>query len=178
MGSIWIRAAATAAALAGGPVAHAADLPEGAFGWMAELAGHCWTAAYPDGTRDTQCYRTQYGRYLRGTIEIVAGGGRGSPQRPRYRGDSVLYWDPERSEMAVHYWSSAGSHGVSTGRIEGGTIVFAGLPRRDGTPPTRTLWTQAGPDAFRVVRQRRNGERWSEVLSLGYSRGGSAPGGD
>ena len=38
---------------------------------MADLAGHCWSATYADGTRDTQCYRLQFDRYLRGTIEIA-----------------------------------------------------------------------------------------------------------
>lgn len=170
---------AVAAAAALSTAAPAGDLPDGAFGWMAELAGHCWSATYPDGTRDTQCYRTQFGRYMRGTIEIVAGrGGAGSPRRPTYRGDSVLFWDPQRSEMAIHYWSSGGDRGVMTGRIDGETIVFEGLPRADGSPPTRTLWTRAGADGFRVARQRQEEGRWAPVLSLVYSRSGPAPAGD
>lgn len=168
--------AAAAAATIGAPAA-AADLPGGAFGWMAELAGSCWSAAYPDGTRDTQCYGIQFGRYLRGTIEIVAPGG-ATPRRPPYRGDSVFFWEPDRAEMAVHYWSDAGSHGVMTGRVEGATIVFEGLPRADAAPATRTVWTRTGRDSFRVVRQRRDGELWSEALALVYARAGPAPAAD
>jgi hypothetical protein len=167
-------AAAAAATL--GTAAPAAELPDGAFGWMAELAGSCWSAAYPDGTRDTQGYGAQFGRYLRGTIEIVAGGD--PPPRPPYRGDSVFFWDPERSEMAVHFWSSAGSHGMMTGRVEGGTIVFDALARPGGAPTTRTVWTRTGPDSFRVVQQRRNGEQWSEALALVYSRTAATPDAD
>jgi hypothetical protein len=144
----------------------AAALPAGAFGWMAELAGHCWTATFPDGARDTQCYQTQYDRYLRGTIEIVAGN---PGARPPYRGDSVFFWNPARSEMEMHYWSDAGAHGVMTGRIEGAQIVFTGAPRA-GTPETRTVLTRVDADSFRAVQQRRNGNVWSDGPSLTYTR--------
>ena len=78
--------------------------------------------------------------------------------------------------MPVHYRSDAGSHGVTTGRVESGTIVFAGLPRSDGAPSTRTVWTRTGPDRFRVVQQRRDGEQWTEALALTSLRSGPSPG--
>jgi hypothetical protein len=121
---------AAAALLATGP---AVALPSGAYGWMAELAGACWSATFPDGTRDTQCYETQYDHYLRGTIEILA------PGRPAYRGDSVFFWDPARSEMAFHYWSDADA---------------------------RPIWTRIDADSYRVVPQRRAPGGWTDGPAL------------
>lgn len=155
------------AAFAAAAPAVAADLPDGAYGWMAELAGWCWSATYPEGTRDTQCYSAQYGRFLRGTIELLPGPG---SSRPPYRGDSIAFWNEERGEIAVHYWSDAGNHGVMTGRVEGETIVFA-MPAREGREPgMRTVWMRTGPGGFRVVQQRRDGDAWSDALSLAYER--------
>lgn len=161
-----MRLVLAATAVFVGAAASAAELPEGAYGWMADLAGHCWSAAYPDGTRDRQCYEAQYDRFLRGTIEIVAAG----TERPPYRGDSVSFWDPQRSEIAVHYWSSAGNHGVMTGRVEDDAITFGGIPRDDGAPAVRTIWTRLDAESFRVVQQRQDGETWVEALALVYRR--------
>ena len=149
-----------------------AALPPGAYGWMADLAGSCWSAAYADGTRDTQCYSSQYDRYLRGTIELVPPPGSG---RPPYRGDSIAFWDPERSEIAVHFWSDAGNRGVMTGRVEGGQLLFMGPARGDAPPAARTVWTRIDADAYRVVQQRREGEAWRDALTLVYRRGSPAP---
>jgi hypothetical protein len=123
------------------------DLVVGRFGWMADLAGDCWSALYPDGTRDTQCYSTQYGYFLRGTIEIVAG--QADDERPPYLGDSLFSWDADHSRIRVRFWSNRGTEGEMVGILEGGTIVFAA-----GTPDgesSRTVWTRTGPDGFRVV---------------------------
>ena len=129
-------------------------LPAGAFGWIGELAGSCWTGVHPDGaTRDTQCYSSQYGRFLRGTIEIAAAAAAGGPsERPPYRGDSVFTWDPERSELTFIYWGSRGNHGRSTGRIEDERIVFDMAPSTDpDAPPRRAVWTRVGPDSCRCL---------------------------
>jgi hypothetical protein len=147
------------------PAGAGAALPAGAYGWMAGLAGSCWAAAYPDGTEDRQCYHSQYDRYLRGTIEIVSPG----TDRPPYRGDSVFFWDPDRSEIEVHFWSDAGSHGIMTGRLDGERIVF-GNPPGGGGAETRTVWTAIDAGSFRVARQRRAGDGWVDVMTLAYSR--------
>lgn len=159
-------ATAFAAAIAAAAPA-AAGLPDGADGWLAELVGSCWSATYPNGARDTQCYSAQYDRFLRGTIELRPAPG---STQPGYRGDSVAFWNGERGEIAVHYWSDAGNHGVMTGRVEGEAIVFALPARGGGEPQARTIWTRAGPEGFRVVQQLREGEQWVESLSLDYSR--------
>ena len=156
------------AALASMTSATSDELPAGAFGWMGELAGHCWSATYPDGTtRDTQCYSAQYGRYLRGTIEIRSSAG----GRPPYLGDSVFFWNPETSEMSFNFWSNGGRHGTSIGRVEGDSIVFPDPPSTDpNAPRTRAHWTRLGPTSYRVTLQRQSGDRWEDSLSVTYSR--------
>lgn len=140
------------ASLQSAPTAPAqATLPPGVFGWMGELAGHCWSSRHPDGMRDTQCYTAQFGRYLRGTIEIVAPE---AAARPPYRGDSVFVWDPERAEIHFWFWSSAGNHGRSVGRVEGDRIIFPSLSLDEqGRPRSQTVWTRLDAQRFRVERQ-------------------------
>ena len=42
------------------------------FGWLRDLTGACWRGQAADGeATDTQCYDTQYGHFLRGTIAMV-----------------------------------------------------------------------------------------------------------
>lgn len=143
-------------------------LPDGAFSWLAGLAGHCWRAAYPDGTSDTQCYGVQFDRFMRGTIEIVAPPAAG---RQPYRGDSLLAWDAERSEIAFRYWGSAGNLGEVVGTLADGDIVFTPVSGPSGeAPATRNVWTRIDDDAYRVVRQRRSGDTWVDVLSVTYAR--------
>ena len=143
------------------------------YGWMDELAGHCWSATHPDGTRDTQCYTLQYNRFLRGTIEIVAPAS--GPSRPPYRGDSVFLWDAARSEIAFHYWSNAGNVGAVTGRVEGETLVFPNPGRGSNAPPTRTVWTRIDANSFRVAVQRQTAGDWADEVSLVYTRSSVAP---
>lgn len=143
-----------------------ADLPAGAYDWMGTLAGSCWSATAPKGVRDTQCYRAQYDRFLRGTIEIS------TPDAiPPYRGDSLLVWHAAERRIDFLYWGSSGRHGRMTGRIEDGKILFTTNP----TSPNRTVWTRIDPDSFAVVQQRRDGETWIDGLTLRYRRQGRAP---
>jgi hypothetical protein len=52
--------------------APAAD-PLAFLGWMKDLAGACWEGRDAQGRlTDRQCYELQFGRFLRGTIEIGA----------------------------------------------------------------------------------------------------------
>ena len=159
--------AAFALLLLAPPTAGAA-LPEGAFGWMAGLAGHCWRADLGDGTSDTQCYSTQFGRFLRGTIEIAAPDAAG---RPPYRGDSLLAWNADRAEIAFRYWGSAGNVGEFVGTLAGEDIVFTSVPGPSGAAPaTRNVWTRIDGDSYRVVRQKRSGGAWTDLLAVTYSR--------
>ena len=160
---------AGAVACAGAAAASGAGLPDGAFGWMQELAGSCWVATYPDGTRDEQCYDTQFDRFLRGTIEIRAA----AADRQPYRGDSVLAWDSARSEIRFTFWGSRGNHGSLIGRVEGRQIIFPGQDAAGAQGPiTRTVWSRIDERSFRVVQQSSDGSRWSDVMTLVYVRTG------
>jgi hypothetical protein len=148
-----------------------ADLPAGAYDWMGTLAGSCWSATAPKGVRDTQCYRAQYDRFLRGTIEIST-----PDATPPYRGDSLLVWDKAKRRIDFLYWGSSGRHGRMIGRMEDGKILFTADGGATAPPPQhRTVWTRIDLDSFEVVQQRRDGETWIDGLTLRYRRQGPAP---
>lgn len=165
----WSFGLVGVALAAAGQQRAAASLPPGHFGWMADLAGACWRADYPDAkTTDTQCYSTQYDRYLRGTIEIRSG----APGARTYRGDSTFVWDPETAGMRFHYWSSEGNNGVSQGMIRDGAIIFTNPPSTDAAKPARrSVWSRVSPDSYRVTLQQNESEAgWRDVRSVTYSR--------
>jgi hypothetical protein len=138
------------------------DSPLAAFGWMKELAGSCWTTTLPDGqTRDTQCYEARHGRFLFGRIEIGT----------RFQGESLFAWDEDAKKIVFYFWGSNGRHGVGEGRFEGELIHFPEFTKRDpAAPESRSTWSQIGPDAYRVSRQERSGDAWSEKWAVTYTR--------
>ena len=98
--------------------------------WLADLAGSCWTGTTSEGKmKDTQCYGTQYGKFLRATIQLSNQGG--DPGKAPYEGDSVWAWDPKKKKISFYYWSSAGTFGVSEGFVEGEMIRFPDPPKVD-----------------------------------------------
>src|SRR5262245_40252642 len=83
----------TAQAREEGEAEERVDLP--GLAWLSDLAGSCWTGKTQEGKmQDTQCYGTQYGKFLRGTIQIGTQGG--DSGKPPYEGDSVWAWDPTK----------------------------------------------------------------------------------
>lgn len=134
--------------------------------WMKDLAGACWQGTDAAGKpADRQCYEVQFGRFLRGTIEI--GGAEGKP--PVFRGDSLFHRDRGPGRFAIVMWGSNGAVSLGEGLVDGEVIRFP-QPRMEGRPEIRTSWTRQGPDAFRVVRERREGEAWKDVLAVDYRR--------
>jgi hypothetical protein len=175
-----MRALVLAAALAAAPAAHAqpwtarADDGSG-LGWLRELAGRCWQGEYGGGMVDRQCYALQYGRFLRGTIEITARAGAAGPAP--HRGDSMFAWNERRGAVAFLYWSSQGAFGLSEGRREGEDIAFYDPPKLDpDAPATRTLWRRPRNGAFEVRIQTRSAQGWTDTLSVTYRRQAPAPG--
>jgi hypothetical protein len=135
-------------------------------GWMKDLAGACWQGTDAAGKPvDRQCYEVQFGRFLRGTIEIGAADG----QPPAFRGDSLFHRDRGPGRFAVVMWGSNGAVSHGEALLDGAAIRFP-QPRIEGRPQVRTSWTRLGPDAFRVVRERREGESWKEILAVDYRR--------
>ena len=94
-------AALAAPALALGQ-ADATD-PLAYLGWMKDLAGACWQGTGAEGrTTDRQCYEVQFGRFLRGTIEI----GAIDTKPPGFRGDSLFHRDPKTGRIAIELWAT------------------------------------------------------------------------
>jgi hypothetical protein len=142
-----------------------AEDPLAWLGWLKDLAGACWQGTDATGKpTDRQCYDIQFGRFLRGTIEIG-----GADKAPAFRGDSLFHRDRATGGIAIVTWAANGSVNPGTASIEGEAIRFP-QPKVEGRPEVRTSWTRQGPDAFRVVRERREGEGWKESLVVDYRR--------
>ena len=145
--------------------APAASGPLAPFGWFAELAGACWQGEHPGGvTSDIQCYLAQYERLIRGSIRISSGGAVVG------EGDAVFAFVPAKGQVVFSQWGTGGSY--STGRItiEGETLVFLNQ-NPDGTDQgVRSVWHRAGPDGYRVVRERKDESGWKEFLAVDYRR--------
>ena len=143
-----------------------AEDPLAWLGWMKDLAGSCWQGTDASGKPiDRQCYELQFGRFLRGTIEMGAAEGR----PPAFRGDSLFHRDRATGRLAIVMWGSNGTVNPGEAVIEGEAIRFP-QPRAEGRPEVRTSWTRLGPDAYRVARERREGEAWKEILAVDYRR--------
>lgn len=172
MGDEAMLAAALLTLLAQSPVAAAQPAPA-RFGWFGDLAGSCWQGLHPGGQRlDRQCYSTQYGRFMRGTIALTRPN---SPDAPAHHGDSVFAADPEGRHIIFYFWGSDGQHGASEGEYEGELLVFADPPTSGGQAPgRRTVWRRLDADHFRVSVQTRDGEAWTERFAVTYERNGAA----
>lgn len=150
-------APAQPAPAAGGPLAP--------FGWFAELAGSCWKGDHPGGaTGDTQCYLAQYERLIRGSIKFSRGGAVVS------EGDAVFAYLPAKGHVVFSQWGTGGTYSTGQLKIEGETLVFLNqMP--DGTDANvRAVWRRAGPDGYRVVRERKDETGWKEFLAVDYRR--------
>jgi hypothetical protein len=67
--------------------------PLAPFGWFKDLAGSCWSGSNEDGkTLDTQCYSVQFGRFLRGTINLSGRHGN-QPANPDSPGATRFVWN-------------------------------------------------------------------------------------
>ncbi len=142
-----------------------AEDPLAFLGWMKDLAGSCWQGYAQDKPVDRQCYDIQFGRFLRGTIEIA--GAEGRP--PAFRGDSLFHREPTPGRIAIVMWGTSGLVNLGEAVVEGEAIRFP-QQRVEGRPEMRTSWTRLGPDAFRAVRERREGDAWKEIMAADYRR--------
>lgn len=163
--TVLLAITAAAAAAAESPAGAA---PPAGFGWFGSLAGSCWVGEYQAGGGDTQCYEWQYGRYLRGTIEIDMKSGAGAPQK--LTGDSVFDWDAKSGRIRYSNWSDAGSLQHGEAYYEGDLLLFPDVKSRDEEPRTRSSWRRIDADTFEVTRERRNGDAWTAEFSVTYRR--------
>ena len=143
------------------------DAPAG-FGWFAELAGSCWRGEHPGNVgSDTQCYTLQYGRVIRGTIEVTSRGPGGAES---FRGDSAFAAEPARKRVVYSQWGSDGVLGSGEFAFEGESLVFVNRPP-DGAPATvRSVWRRTGADGYKVTRERKDDTGWKPVFDVEYRR--------
>ena len=152
------------------PSAAPAQNPLAPFGWFAELSGACWKGVYPDNaSSDTQCYLAQYQSLMRGTIKgehTTAG-----ISRTNFEGDAVFAYDPGKGRVLFTQWGWGNTYGTGEILVEGARLVFQNF-LSDGSPSKlRSVWTRAGPDGFRVVRERKGDDgAWKEFLAVDYKR--------
>ena len=161
--------AATVACLAGAASAQAPTDPLAPFGWLRQLAGSCWRGEYANTrTADKQCYEWQYGRFLRGTIELTGVQGEGATPMD-LRGDSVWAWDAARGRLQLTTWASNGT--LSPGEaVFDGDVLRVTMGRGESAATMRTTWQRLDADAYLVRRERRDGETWREILVVRYAR--------
>lgn len=157
--------AACVLVLAVGQRAQAQPGGSGGLGWLRDLAGQCWLGTQADGApADMQCYELQFGRHLRGTIEIP--GAAGEP--PKLRGDSVWSWDAAKQKITVVTWASAGALRITEAEFDGDLVRFT------LGPAVRSYWQRTAHDVFVVVRERREDDKWTEELRVTYRRAAAA----
>lgn len=170
--SVVLAIALVASAGAGTAVAQSSPAPPEApagFGWLRQLAGSCWRGEYANsGTADRQCYEWQYGRLLRGTIELT--GAQGDGTATTLRGDSVWAWSTARNRIELATWANNGTLTTGVAQFDG-ELLRVTMGASEGAAPTlRTTWQRLDADAFLVRRERRDGDAWRETLVVRYTR--------
>ena len=141
-----------------------AAVPAGHFGWLPELAGSCWTARRPDGERITQCYRIEFDRFIRRSIETSGA----APMRA----ESVAVWVGECSEVQFYQWGSSGTPGLITARLDGDRLIYT-----NPVPMLRQrhIMTRPRGGSFQMIEQTQATGGWVDVSTLRYVRSGRAP---
>lgn len=147
----------------------AQELPAG-FGWFASMAGSCWVGQFPDGrTEHTQCYTSQFGKFVRGTASLAAV--KEGTRQHAFEGDSVFAWDGPSGKIVYYIWGSDGSHRQLHAQFVGEELHFP-VPSR--TEPARvsyrSAWRRIDENTFEVRRERPQGDQWSNELTVIYRK--------
>ncbi|HUL95650.1 MAG TPA: hypothetical protein VLT89_06545 [Usitatibacter sp.] len=144
----------------------AADTVSARFGWFGSLAGSCWKAEHADGkTSDTQCFETQYGRFIRGTIKVYEG------PALLVESDSVFAVDANTGRIVFTQWAANGNYGSGVITVENATVLtFEPQPAAGSRGQVRYQWIKTSADAFRAIRQKHVGADWTEESSVVYKR--------
>jgi hypothetical protein len=151
----------------------AQELPTG-FGWFGAMAGSCWVGRFPDGrTEHTQCYTSQFGKFLRGTASLASV--KEGARHITFHGDSVFGWDEASKRIVYYIWASDGSHRQLHASYSGDELHF---PVTSRTEPSevlyRSVWRRVDADTLEVRRERPKGDQWSTELTVTYRRASPA----
>ena len=144
--------------------------PLAPFGWFAELSGACWRGEYPDKvSSDTQCYLSQYGALMRGTVKGQVT--RDGIPLTNFEGDAVFAYDVSSARIFYTQWGTGGTYGTGEITREGDALVFHNFQADGKETSLRSVWRRAGADGFRVARERRGEDgSWKEFLAVDYKR--------
>ena len=147
----------------------AQELPAG-FGWFLSVADSCWVGQFPDGrTEHTQCYTTQFGRFLRGSAALatVTDGKRSVT----FEGDSVFAWDEASRRIVYYIWGSDGSHRQLHAEYAGDELHFPVPTRAEPAKISyRSAWRRIDAETIEVRRQRPAGADWTTELVVTYRK--------
>lgn len=161
-------ATSAAAPLASAPSAGAE--PAG-YGPLAFLVGHCWKGTFPDGkVTDEHCFSWIYGgKFVRDEHVVHKGAG-----RPDGFGESIYVWDAASGELQYLYIESAGGFSRGTVSSEKDALVFpaATYSEKGQVQTYRSRWRRAGTDAYDVVTEFRDGDRWVPGFTIRMQRVG------
>ncbi|HYD89074.1 MAG TPA: hypothetical protein VEA80_16475 [Vitreimonas sp.] len=159
----FVRGAGAAVLLLCASAAPAAGQTANRLGWLSALAGSCYQGRDAAGAVvDRQCFRDQYGHFLRASITRSA----------NFRGESVMGYSRDRHRLEIYAWTNDGSTAILTPTYENEQLVFSAADT-DGVP-TRSVWRRAG-DGFQVAEQRRQGDAWTDASVVTFRRDGAAP---
>jgi len=161
----------TAALLLAAPVSMAT--PPAGFGWFADLVGACWSGRFPDGkTRHTQCYTSQFDRFVRGTAKLS--GEHDGELKDQFFGDSLFAWDEKDQKIVYYIWGSDGSHARHEASYAGDELLFPVRSRKDPTVIAyRSAWRRIDADTFEVRRESPDGTGWKTELTVVYHKDGA-----
>ena len=164
---------ALTALLTGAPAALAGPLE--VFGWFASLEGSCWVGRFPDGkTQHSQCYTSQFGRFLRGTAALSVE--QDGVMKEQFSGDSLFAWDAPTGRIVYYIWGSDGGHGRHEAFYAGDELVFPVQRKSDpAVTAYRSVWKRIDEDTFEVRRETPDGDGWKTELTVLYRRAGAAP---
>lgn len=140
------------------------------FGWFAGLLDACWEGRFPDGeTVHRQCYRSQYGHFMRGTAELGKDAGAGL--EVQFEGDSIFAWNAAAGAIDYSIWGANGSYSHHRAHYVGDELHFPIASKEDADRVAyRSVWRQIDADRFEVRREVPDGDGWKVELRVEYRR--------
>jgi hypothetical protein len=157
--STTMAAGATTGATTSTAAAAGASAMAAAFEPLAFLVGHCWKGTFPDGKMtDEHCFSWIYGgKFVRDEHVVHKGGG-----QPDGFGESIYVWDAPSGQLQYLYIESAGGFSRGIVSSENDALVFpaATYSEKGQVQTYRSRWQRIGSDAYDVVTEFRDGDRW------------------
>lgn len=138
---------------------------------FAFLAGHCWTAPFPDGkSTDTHCFEWVHGGHQLRDRHAVRASGASAAQ---YEGETLYLWDAQRARIIYRYVDSTGGH--SDGHVQAAkdTLDF---PADTYVGPDGkqidfvTQWRRLSATSYEAKTLQRVGADLKEAMSFRFTR--------